>query len=93
MTNRPLSPEKDVPVNLRADGVLWAINRVLFHPRGFALGYNQEAGTFVLLGDGTETWCYGPPVNEDEHYANFEALLNRARTRPIPSGSDQGRAS
>lgn len=49
--------------------------------------------TFLLWVGVTETWCYGPPVNEDEHYANFEALLNRARTRPIPSGSDQGRAS
>jgi hypothetical protein len=43
-------------VDLRSDGLLWLINRCVFHPRGYALGYDEEQRTFCLLGDGTEPW-------------------------------------
>lgn len=70
-----------VRVDLRADGVLWAVNRALFHPRGFALAVDTESGELTLLGDGSEVWQYASPVVEDAHFADFEALLERARTR------------
>jgi hypothetical protein len=47
---------KHVQVDLRADGLLWLINRTVFHPRGYALGYDEEDGSFWLLGNGTEPW-------------------------------------
>lgn len=74
---------ESVPVDLRADGVLWAINRTLFHPRGFALAINTETGEFTLLGDGSEAWMYGSPVDEDQHLRDFEALLDRARATSV----------
>lgn len=80
---------ESVPVELRADGLLWAINRTLLHPRGFALAVETETGALTLLGDGSETWQYGAPVDEDAHFADFEALLQRARERHIPSGSTE----
>lgn len=73
-----------VPVDLRADGVLWAINRVLFHPRGFAVAVSTLDGSLWLMGDGSEPWQYGPPADEDRLFADFEALLDRARTRTAP---------
>ena len=80
-SNGILIPE-DTPVDLRADGVLWAINRTLFHPRGFALGYDQEKKSFMLKGDGTEPWQYASPIDEDDLFKRFETLLDRARGGP-----------
>jgi hypothetical protein len=80
---------ESVPVDLRADGVLWAINRTLFHPRGFALAVNTPDGSLSLMGDGSEPWQYGSPVDEDRLFADFEALLDRARTRATPPGADR----
>lgn len=55
--------------DLRESGLLWLINRVVFHPRGFALGFvADQAGDFIgwqLLGDGTEVWQMGPDADED----------------------------
>lgn len=77
----PAEPNEDkrlgVPVDLREDGVLWLINRVVFHPRGFALGLNPD-GSFCLLGDGTEVWTM-PEKAEDECFNLIENLLARAR--------------
>jgi hypothetical protein len=52
MTRQP------VPVDLEKDSLLWLINRVVFHPRGYALTYDPETGEFTLLGDGTEPWVF-----------------------------------
>lgn len=68
-----------IPVEVRDDGLLWAINRTLFHPRGFALGYDPTSKRFELLGDGTEVWNYAQDIPEDKLFADFEALLQRAR--------------
>lgn len=46
---------------LRESGLLWLINRVVFHPRGYALGLVQHDGDVVgwhLLGDGSEVWSF-----------------------------------
>lgn len=73
-----------VVVDLREDGVLYEINRVLFHPRGFALAMHPgtEPPAFVLLGDGSEPWHFaddGRPPTNAQRAAAFEALLNRGR--------------
>lgn len=65
--------------DLTSNGVLWAINRVLFHPRGFALGYDREAHTFEVWGNGDEPWTFDSPVPENELYAAFETMLSEIR--------------
>jgi hypothetical protein len=73
-----------IKVDLRKDGVLWLINTVVFHPRGFALAVDSETGEFSLLGDGTERWRYEEdkavesPVYGDEKWVAVERLLRRA---------------
>lgn len=56
---------QQVPVDLRADGLLWLINRCVFHPRGYALGMDKDTGDFVLLGDGSEPFTF-PGNGADE---------------------------
>lgn len=64
-------------------GVLWLINRVVFHPRGFALaleyndGENEPRG-WSIQGDGSETWRF-EGFDEDKPFAAVEALLAQAR--------------
>lgn len=68
--------------DFKDDGVLWAINRTLFHPRGFALAEvtsDEGVVSFVLLGDGQEPWCMPNDHVEDEKFEAFEELLQRAR--------------
>lgn len=67
-------------------GVLWAINRAVFHPRGFALAI--DTGTvdgkpigWSLHGDGSEPWKFVDDAMEDDRFAAFEALLAAARAR------------
>lgn len=67
-----------VPVEWHADGILWLVNRVVFHPRGFALGV-QPDGQLVLYGDGTELWAFGMIApSEDALFAAAQAALARA---------------
>lgn len=70
-----------IEVNFLEDGVLWALNRTLFHPRGFALGYDDKEHIFVLYGDGNEPWQYAESVSDVEQvkFDQFEALLARAK--------------
>ena len=77
-----MSECRPVPVDLRADGVLWMINKSVFHPRGYALAVNtQDGGDFTLMGDGTEPWTYEHSM-EDDLFAAFNALLERAKGEP-----------
>lgn len=80
--------DRAVPVDLVDDAVLWYINRVAFHPRGFALGCIRDVDgnnpQFVLLGNGREVWTMGD-TDEDERFATFEAALERQR------GAEEGR--
>jgi hypothetical protein len=70
---------------LREHGVLWAINRVLFHPRGFALALVPDAETgefqgWTIVGDGQEVWRFDSEDVEDKHFAAFEQLLRDHRS-------------
>lgn len=76
------------PVNLLDDGVLWLINRTVFHPRGYALAYGPETGEFTLYGDGSEAWYYRSIKDDPEHGVDEDAklravndLLHRAAER------------
>lgn len=76
-------------------GLLWLINTVVFHPRGFAIGFRFDDERHVvgwgLQGNGTEPWHFDtePPTDEerakygwqsvDELFAKVEALFEEAR--------------
>ncbi|MFB9926027.1 hypothetical protein ACFORO_12390 [Amycolatopsis halotolerans] len=63
-------------VELRADSLLWLINRTVFHPRGYALAQNTETGAFTLLGDGTEPWVFGGDGSDEVHHlARIKELM------------------
>jgi hypothetical protein len=65
---------------LRDAGLLWLINRVVFHPRGFALALvcaDGEAVGWRLLGNGREVWSMGSE-NEDDVFSRAEATLRPA---------------
>jgi hypothetical protein len=79
-------------VDLHDDGILWLINKSIFHGRGFALGHVPGTSDFVLLGDGTETWRYATPeeqagredlLSEDEKFKAVEAMFARARQENV----------
>jgi hypothetical protein len=61
---------------LKSSGLLWLINRVVFHPRGFALSLARRDGEVVgwrLLGDGREVWAMEPP--EDDEFDRAQRTL------------------
>jgi hypothetical protein len=59
-------------------GILWAINRYLFHPRGFALAIDVnergEATGWMIQGDGSEPWVF-KEEDDDACFTMFEELL------------------
>jgi hypothetical protein len=71
---------------LRESGLLWLINRTVFHPRGFALGLvhgtDGKAIGWTLLGDGKEPWRYASEQSEDRRFAAAEATLQAAKENP-----------
>jgi hypothetical protein len=77
---RPLSELSDA-------GILWLINRVVFHPRGFALALHADDDGLVtgwqLQGDGSEEWSF-PPEREWDHFQRAEQTLQDAATAGDP---------
>lgn len=65
--------------NFRTSGLLWLVNRVVFHPRGRALAlvFNEggEALGWRLLGDGKEVWGF----DHDEEKSLFRAAESTLR--------------
>jgi len=62
-------------------GLLWYLNRVAFHPRGFAIGLCVDDGEIVgweLHGDGTEPWSFNEEV-DDAKFAAAEATFDAAK--------------
>lgn len=62
---------------LRDSGLLWLINRAVFHPRGFALAVTMRDGQAVgwsLLGDGSEVWRFDG--DEDDLFERAMKTLN-----------------
>jgi hypothetical protein len=68
------------PLNeLRDSGILWLINKSVFHPRGFALALDVDETTgnvtgWKILGNGHEVWSY-QQHNDDDGFARAEATL------------------
>lgn len=67
----------------RENGMLWYINKVAFHPRGFALGVevDRDDGTikgWTILGNGKEVWSF-KENDDDDGFQLFEALLDQFR--------------
>jgi hypothetical protein len=47
--------------DMRETGLLWYINRTLFHPRGYTLGFMYEEGELTgwcISGDGSEPYVF-----------------------------------
>lgn len=83
-----LESEKREPVSINFvdDGILWLINRVIFHPRGFALGVREDGeGNLIdwqLLGNGKEVWVMGGDLeSEDRKFEAAEAVFAKAAAR------------
>lgn len=78
MAAKPIRPIAE----LRDSGLLWLINRAVFHPRGFALGVALDESGAVLgwfvEGDGSEPWRFDLPAeHEDELFRAAEEILRR----------------
>lgn len=74
-----IQPEIRPWSELRDSGLLWLINRAVFHPRGFALTMVKRDGMDVgwyLQGDGREVWQMAG--DEDDEFARAEATLRPA---------------
>ncbi|XVV35022.1 hypothetical protein ACQPXT_13640 [Streptomyces sp. CA-100214] len=77
---------------LRDSGLLWLINRVVFHPRGLALALHaDEAGALygwsLLPSPDGGPWTY-PEDTEPGHYRSAEATLAAAHGRPVRPDDD-----
>ena len=62
---------------LRSSGLLWLINRVVFHPRGWAWALCRVDGQLVgwrLLGDGREVWRFEGDSEDDLFRRATDAL-------------------
>lgn len=68
--------------DLSTSGLLWLINRTVFHPRGYALAVHYDDGKatgWELLGDGSEPWSYDLGENgENERFQTAESTLKDA---------------
>lgn len=62
-------------VDLNSDGILWLINRSVFHPRGYDLAYDRESGRFWLLGDGDEPWSFARGQEDIALHARIKELM------------------
>lgn len=82
-------------VDIREDGILWMLNRTVFHPRGFALGINEDRSGLFLTGDGLEPWRYDESMDTIENglFAAFEAMLERRREQAASMKEDREVAS
>jgi hypothetical protein len=86
--------------DLRTTGLLWLINRAVFHPRGYALALTVEDGEatgWSLMGDGSEPWEYGEIEVGNDKFRRAEALLASLRkpalTGRIPGALELSRSS
>lgn len=78
LTADPAAPARPL-IQLKEHGLLWLINKAVFHPRGFALvlhvDRNGNGIGWSLEGDGTEAWKMGDDIDEDRLLGRVQALL------------------
>lgn len=69
---------------LRSSGMLWLINRTVFHPHGLALalvsGTDGDIVGWQLMGDGTQP-CWFAPEDEAALFTAAQATLAAAQGR------------
>ena len=90
------APESGRPFSeMKTRGVLWLLNRVAFHPRGFALCFHYPDGVareriesgeipptgWSIIGNGKEVFTFGLDPEEDDLFDAVEVLLDEARER------------
>lgn len=84
---RPLRPFGE----LSDTGMLWLINRVVFHPRGFALAIHRDddgnATGWAMQGMGDEVWTFTNEA-DDECFAKVEAFIASLRPVSLDSGDE-----
>ena len=68
--------------DLSDTGILWLINRVVFHPRGFAFSIHINsdgvADGWDVEGDGSEIWRFSLD-SDDKKFTTVEKFLNDLR--------------
>lgn len=74
-------------VNLFDDGLLYVINREVFHPEGMALAHSN--GRFYILGDGVEPWSFDPDLATEKEAA-WEAFTERLQS--VVAAEESGNA-
>lgn len=75
--------------DLRDEGILWAINVHVFHPRGFALAlhFDDETGEatgWSITGDGSEPWMFADDATTAAAFNAFRSLLVEAGKVDVP---------
>jgi len=60
------------------NGLLWALNRMVLHPRGYAVAFEMHddddgVGGWFLMGDGTEVWAFDQETDDSgfERFTRF----------------------
>lgn len=67
---------KRVEVDMIDDGIIWLVNRSVFHPRGYALAVDSTTGKFYLYGDGAEPWVFpGDGSQEVDKLTRIKQIL------------------
>ena len=63
MQPRPFSEMSD-------EGLLWLINRCVFHPRGWALAFHRDDDGSIsgwsMLGSGDDVWTFTAEADDEE---------------------------
>lgn len=72
-------------------GLLWLVNRVVFHPRGYALALHREDDGSVsgwsMLGDGSEVWTFSEEA-DDECFAKVADYFAGPHSASYPAPVD-----
>lgn len=67
--------------DFHSTGLLWYINRVAFHPHGFALAVSYDGNgepAWMLQGDGKAPWAFEEEV-DDDGFEKIQLTFARAR--------------
>jgi len=67
-------------VDLHEDGILWAINNTIFHPRGLALS-TDENGNWSILIPPDGVFQFTPDIDQQkrEDFADLMQRIERAK--------------
>jgi hypothetical protein len=92
--DRDVRPFRDL---MEDTGLLWLINRTVFHPRGCALALvfadddRQQPVGWQLVGDGTQVWLYDPAeaAAEAERFDSATRTFDRLRLQAFDQLSKQ----